>query len=310
MGEALIEKRGGELDISDLTAVPGDVVSGYTFIGSGSSNTQSGAIPEKGSPQYNLPINGEIVLPAGVYEGGNVTQNIPTLGEQSYNIGKNPIIVPTAEKYMTGNIKLMPITNLTPDVIKKGEYVGGVGPGTWEGYVNDNPLSPYYNGTFYQGQSAEILTGNPNETLDSRKGPYRGYLGTISFQRQTIRSNHPRDNQISTSGIVFNMPYNLSNLAGLAMDIQTVTSNESGGEVRMVLAQNKVTDWVRNYATSYNPALGQVYADIGIYDEDVSSSTEVYDFVFSSGATEAYLYVIYVSRYAQTRDTYYIEFYN
>ena len=194
--------------------------------------------------------------------------------------------------------------------IKKGEYVGGVGPGTWEGYVNDNPLSPYYNGTFYQGQSAEILTGNPNETLDSRKGPYRGYLGTISFQRQTIRSNHPRDNQISTSGIVFNMPYNLSNLAGLAMDIQTVTSNESGGEVRMVLAQNKVTDWVRNYATSYNPALGQVYADIGIYDEDVSSSTEVYDFVFSSGATEAYLYVIYVSRYAQTRDTYYIEFYN
>ena len=76
MGEALIEKRGGDLDISDLTAVPGDVVSGYTFIGSGSSNTQSGTIPEKGSPQYNLSINGEIVVPAGVYEGGNVTQNI------------------------------------------------------------------------------------------------------------------------------------------------------------------------------------------------------------------------------------------
>lgn len=310
MAEALIQEYGGETDVSDLTANPGDVVAPLTFLGQGSNAAQQGSIQEKGSPEYTLPVNGSITLPAGAYSGGTVKQTLSTMGAQEYYPGKNSIVVPTADKYMTGNITLKPILNLTPDVIKYGEYVGGVGPGTWQGYVNDDPLQPYYNGTFYQGQSAEILTGNPDETLESRQGPYRGYIGTVSFQRQTIRANHPRDNQISTSAIVFNMPYDLRNLGGLIANVQVVTNDETGGEIRMVLAQNRVTNWIRNYATSYNPELGAVYADVTVYDKDVESSYENYEFPFFSDAASAYLYIVYVSRYAQTKDIYSLLFYH
>ncbi|MCI9592065.1 MAG: hypothetical protein HFG42_16270 [Lachnospiraceae bacterium] len=308
MGHALLKKTGGKLNLKDLTARPEDVVSPLTFLGSGSDSVQTGVIPSKGSPEYTLPINGELRLAPGSYAGGKVYQQIPTLGQQQVNPGKNRVTVECKDKYMTGNIIVSPIKGLTPEVIKKGEYVGGVGPGLWEGYVNDNPLCPYYNGTFYQGQSAEILTGNPNETLESRQGPYRGYQGTVSFQKQSIRSSHPRDNQITASGIVFNVPYNPSIVEGMSALVNTVTNDSTGGEIRVILAQNKVTNWVRNYVGSYNPALGTVYIDKGVWDKDVSAGFS-HEFYFTSTVQEAYLYIIFISRYAQTRDLYIAEFY-
>ena len=307
MGHALLKKTGGKLNLGDLTAKPEDVVSPYSFLGAGSDASQVGTIINRGNPEYNLPVNGEIRLPAGNYSGGTISQQVPTIGEQRVNPGKNRVTVSCKDKYMTGNIIISPIQGLTPEVIKKGEYVGGVGPGLWEGYVNDDPLCPYYNGTFYLGQSAQILSGNPNEALESRSGPYRGYQGTISFQKQSIRANHPRDNQVTTSGIVFNLPYNLTNIEGIAILVNTVTNNETGGEVRVVLAQNKVTDWVRNYGSSYNPQLGTIYYDKEVMDRDVQSGF-THEFDFNLTAAEAYLYIIFVSRYSQTRDMYVAEF--
>lgn len=54
---------------------------------------------------------------------------------------------------MAGNIIVASIPNLKPENIKKGEYVGGVGPGTWEGYIVRDPATFYYRGTFAPGQS-------------------------------------------------------------------------------------------------------------------------------------------------------------
>lgn len=305
--DALLKKNGGKIDVSDLTAQPEDVMEGCTYIGAGSTGTQTGDLKNIGSPNFTLPVNGSLTLPAGIYTEGNVTQNIPTLGEQRRYPGKDIIILPTAEKYMTGNIILEPIRNLTPDVIKKGEYVGGVGPGTWEGYVNDTPLTPYYNGAFYQGQSATVLTGNPNEELESRQGPYRGYIGNPAFQRDRIHVNHPRDNQITTSGIVFNVPYNFGKIDSAYVTAVVTTVNEAGGEIRIILAQKRVTNWIRNYASSYNPALGTVYADVTMWDADADHFADLYEYHINPVAAEAYLYVIFVSRYAQTKDIYCVE---
>lgn len=305
--DALLKKNGGKIDVSDLTAKPEDVAEGETFLGNGNADKKTGNLKNIGTPKYTLPVNELLTLPPGIYEGGTVTQSIPTLGEQRIYPGKNVVILPTAEKYMTGNIILEPIRNLTPDVIKKGEYVGGVGPGTWEGYVNDTPLTPYYNGAFYQGQSAMVLTGNPNEELESRQGPYRGYVGNLAFQRDRIHVNHPRDNQITTSGIVFNVPYNFENIDSAYVTAVVTTANEAGGEIRVILAQKRVTNWIRNYASSYNPDLGTVYADVTMFDADADHFADLYEYHISPVAVEAYLYVICVSRYAQTKDIYSVE---
>ncbi|MFQ8841866.1 MAG: hypothetical protein ACLR8P_14045 [Clostridium fessum] len=37
--------------------------------------------------------------------------------------------------YMGGNIIVPKLSNLVPENIKEGEYVGGVGPGTCKGFV-------------------------------------------------------------------------------------------------------------------------------------------------------------------------------
>ena len=90
--DALLKKNGGKIDVSDLTAQPEDVTEGYTFVGAGSTGNKTGKLKNLRSPEYALPINGTMELPAGVYEGGSVKQSIQTLGEQKVKRGKNIII--------------------------------------------------------------------------------------------------------------------------------------------------------------------------------------------------------------------------
>ena len=67
--------------------------------------------------------------------------------------GSKQIIVYTDGMYMTGNIIVDKLNSLVPENIKLGEYVGGVGPGTWQGYIVTDPKTFYYRGTFAPGQS-------------------------------------------------------------------------------------------------------------------------------------------------------------
>ena len=174
LAKLFIYKIGGGIDVDELTAKPSDVRASKTFIGQGSEEKQTGSIVERNSPTLALPINGTVTIPEGYYTGGKVTQDIPTLGKQTVNPGKNAVTVNTSGKYMTGDIVVSPIKNLTPSVIKKGEYVANVGPGTYEGYINDDPYTPYYYGTFGPGYTItglkyKVLTNQGDISLNKDK---------------------------------------------------------------------------------------------------------------------------------------------
>lgn len=153
MAEALIQLVNQNVDIDGLTVNEADVFDGATFIGQGSEAIRKGTGVTQGAPTLSLSLNGRVTIPAGKYTGGKVQQSIPVLGEQRINPTSKNIKIPTKDMYMAGNIIVASIPNLKPENIKKGEYVGGVGPGTWEGYIVRDPATFYYRGTFAPGQS-------------------------------------------------------------------------------------------------------------------------------------------------------------
>lgn len=103
------------------------------------------AITNRGAVNASLPINGTYTIPEGYHSGaGKVTQNIATMGAQTIAPGNSQKVVSCSGKYMTGNVTVPAVTNLTAANIKKGVNVGGV-VGTWEGYVAA-ATDLYYNG--------------------------------------------------------------------------------------------------------------------------------------------------------------------
>ena len=139
-------------DFDQLNVQPGDVLKGKLYVGA-DGQTHVGEMEDRGSPTLYLDLNGRLTPPEGKYDGGEVRQSIPTMEETHITPGSKQIIVYTDGMYMTGNIIVDKLANLVPENIKLGEYVGGVGPGAWQGYIVTDPKTFYYRGTFAPGQS-------------------------------------------------------------------------------------------------------------------------------------------------------------
>ncbi len=148
-------------DFDALTATPEMVLEKKKFIGPDGA-ISVGTMPDRGSPTISLPLNGTASIPAGKYSGGKVTQNIPAMGGYTIYPTSKEQQISTKGVYMGGNIIVPKLSNLVPENIKEGEYVGGVGPGTWKGFVVNDPYTLYYRGTFGPGQSIKILKSYSN----------------------------------------------------------------------------------------------------------------------------------------------------
>lgn len=148
MAECLLNIAMKNVNTDHLTATPDDVADKKTFLGNGNSDKQEGRIPRMGKPTIKLPLNGSYTLPEGVYEYGEVSQDIREMQGARVNAGGVPVVIPTKNTYLRDDIIINPIPELKPSVIKKGEYVGGIGPGTWEGYVVTDPATIYYYGAY------------------------------------------------------------------------------------------------------------------------------------------------------------------
>lgn len=251
MAKLPIHKVGGAVDTSELTAVAGDVLADESFIGAGSDDPQTGTIIRRGNPAYSLPINGTQQLQSGHYSGGTVSQSIPTLGAQQIGPGSKMITIPTAGKYMTGNITIKPVYNLSTSVIKKGEYVGGVGPGTWEGYVNTDPKVPYYYGAF-----------NGIQTITSFKDELYNEIGTVSLEKDHIEVRVTANYRYTV--LVFNAPINFDNLSSFMVRFESslISSGSGSTGIEFLIYRNLVTDYMRSNG-AINPNLGTLLASGG-----------------------------------------------
>lgn len=199
MAEALIQLVNQNIDIDGLTANEGDVFDGDTFIGQGSEAIRKGTGISRGAPTLSLPINGSVTIPAGKYTGGKVQQSIRVLGEQRVSPTSKNIKISTKDTYMSGDIIVNPIPNLRPENIKKGEYVGGVGPGTWEGYIIRDPSTFYYRGTFAPGQS-----------ITSLKSSYSASISPPDLRKKYMLFLGETDSRINKRAFLFDSPIDIT----------------------------------------------------------------------------------------------------
>ena len=134
MADAIVLRGGSGFDDSQLTAKPDKVRNGKTFYGSGSDSIQTGTVTEIAAETVTLPLNGSYVIPQGIHSGnGKVVQSLQTSSGGTVYPTSEKQTLQTANKYMTDDVYVAPLTGLKPENIKKGVTILGV-TGTYEGY--------------------------------------------------------------------------------------------------------------------------------------------------------------------------------
>nr|DAI87336.1 MAG TPA: tail protein [Caudoviricetes sp.] len=280
MGECLLQKNGVTVDSTAVTATESDVLIGKTYMKS-NGDKGVGTKPDNGSPQKTLPLNGSIVLPSGYYGGGTVKSSVPTYNGETIVTGKNSITVKTSGKYATGNIELKPIANLTSAVIKKGMYVAGIGPGTWEGYLNEDPNMPFYYGTLGPGFTTDLVKITSGKyTLGSAKiikdaywiftgGFYEGiaigFAKALDFTKLSKVKIIADKIQGKGLSLLITENYFTDQLAN-AMGNDWLTSLGAIVDVRIMTADGQ-TEWVLNldnYTSDQRSKMKYIYVFLGI----------------------------------------------
>lgn len=148
-----LRKTGGAVDLSGLTAIPGDVAEGDKFYGAGSDYVQIGQLKRNDVIKKKLGPNETYNVPPGIIPPGSyVYQDIPTHDGMIITPGASGGMAGVGGQYMTGDITVAGVENLVPENIRGGAFIGTVG-GNFRGYVNNDQLTPYWYGVFPPGQS-------------------------------------------------------------------------------------------------------------------------------------------------------------
>lgn len=148
-----LRKTGGSVDLSSLTADPGDVAADDKFYGAGSDYVQTGQLKRNAVIKKKLGPNETYSVPTGIIPAGSyVYQEIPTRGGFSIAPGASGGMAGVGGQYMTGDITVAGVENLFPENIRSGAFIGSVG-GTFHGYVNNDQMIPYWYGELSPGQS-------------------------------------------------------------------------------------------------------------------------------------------------------------
>ena len=253
--ECIVKNTGAALDIRGLTAKPGYVKKGKTFIGQGSDEEQIGTMPIIDAADHVLTINGEYQSAAGYYAAGSrIVQNIPTMEQQYIIPSGEQQTVETKDKYMIEDVVIAGLPNLNTFNIKKGTVIK-LGDytiiGVYEGYENNDPMVPYYNGVFAPGQSI-----NSFPAFGRKAGEY--YVGDVTFGRDNLHLENPLDTRYVTTAIVFNRPLNFDEINEI--ELRYSLDNATGG-CSVLAATGYETEYIYRRADSgsgktYHEGLG------------------------------------------------------
>lgn len=127
-------------------ASDGQVLSGQTYYDTDAKTKRTGTMPNRGTVNQSLAINGSYTIPAGYHNGnGKVTQSVKTKGAQTFTPGRSNQSI-SANQWLSGAQTILGDPNLKPENIKKGVTIFG-NVGTHEGYVT-SPLYLFNNGTW------------------------------------------------------------------------------------------------------------------------------------------------------------------
>lgn len=168
MGLAYIEGAGGGgVRSSDVTASAADILSGkYDLTAQSDDEVVQGTMPNNGTVNHSLPINGSFTIAKGYHSGsGKVTQSITTKGAATYYATTSDQTI-SAGRYLSGNqvIKKLTQTNLTGANIKPGVTIsvnnGNANVWSVAGTMASKAAATYYPSTSDQTIAAgQYLSG-------------------------------------------------------------------------------------------------------------------------------------------------------
>lgn len=117
---------------TSANADAGHIITGYSGWKNGSKI--NGSMPNKGTTNGSIGVNGTYTIPAGWHNGsGKVTQSLSTQGGTTVTPGTSQKTVIAASKWSTGNQVVAGSGNLTAGNIKKNVNIFGV-VGTMSGF--------------------------------------------------------------------------------------------------------------------------------------------------------------------------------
>lgn len=192
-------------------ASDGQVLSGQTYYDTDAKTKRTGTMPNRGTVNQSLAINGSYTIPEGYHNGnGKVTQSVKTKGAQTFTPGRSNQSI-SANQWLSGAQTIMGDPNLKPENIKKGVTIFG-NKGTHEGYVT-SPLNIFNKGTWGGGVSgySVLNVGNGGIHLNSE----------ANLQLTTGRKNSaiPR-----TANLRLNAAINISAYSYLKVDFTIESS--------------------------------------------------------------------------------------
>ena len=169
MGLAYIEGAGGGgVRSSDVTASAADILTGkYDLTAQSDDEVVQGTMPNNGTVNHSLPINGSFTIAKGYHSGsGKVTQSITTKAAATYYATTSDQTISSGQ-YLSGNqvIKKLTQTNLTGANIKPGVTIsvnnGNANVWSVAGTMASKAAATYYPTTSDQTiSSGQYLSGN------------------------------------------------------------------------------------------------------------------------------------------------------
>lgn len=174
-------------------ASDGQVLSGQTYYDTDAKTKRTGTMPNRGTVNQSLAINGSYTIPAGYHNGnGKVTQSVKTKGAQTFTPGRSNQVI-GANQWLSGVQTIMGDPNLKPENIKKGVTIFG-NKGTHEGFV-PSTYDIYNRGSwgsgYGTGNTAVYQEENSNHVSDNHPTSNSQYLqASMAYEASAIRCHY------------------------------------------------------------------------------------------------------------------------